>query len=264
MPSSGDGIADTGERMTDPVLLSLDKVFLELRYPPSLLYQDFMGTIAHTARSVFPEVELGLAEIVVHEGTPEDPRMRISPSLAWFSPTEGTAFVDFMMWVRPVAERILGEIIEVEEIHRVGVRSYSLLAMNTVDEGVSAFRRSVADHYGPPFSVLTGQPSGVRMEFRTTDWETIEGHSFDLTAFLAPITLPDSVRERLSREEQGYWEGGLLLDLDAALGEGQVVSVNSALELAGSMAQRLSATVDSLVNALPKEKDELRERAEGH
>jgi hypothetical protein len=249
--------------MTHQVLLPLDKVFLELRYPPSLLYQDFAGTIAHTARAVFPDVEQTISEVAVHEGTVEDPRIRISPSLAWFSPKEGTKFGDFVKWVRPIADRILGEIMQVDEVQRVGVRAYSILAMPTVEDGVSAFRRAVADHYGPPFSVLTGEPSGVRFELRTTGWETIEGRSINLTTFLAPLRLPSSVAERIGTEQPGSWEGGLLFDLDSALAEEQTVSVPTALDLAERLSERLSATVEALVGALPKENNELRERAEG-
>jgi hypothetical protein len=256
-------MADSGHSMNGQPLLLLDKVFLELRYAPSLLYHDFTGTIAHSAKAVFPEVEVGLTEVLVHEGTADDPRMRIGPSLAWFSPTEGTPFPDFLRWVRSVADRVLVEILAVEELDRVGVRAYSLLPMATVEEGVTAFREAVTDHYGPPFSVLSGEPSGVRLELRLSKWETIENLDIDLTAFLAPVKLPPSVEERLSETHPGPWQGGLLLDLDAATAEGQAVGVTSGLELAAAMADRLSATVKGLVKAIVREDDGLPGRAEG-
>jgi hypothetical protein len=250
--------------MTNPALLSLDKVFLELRFPPSLLYQDYPGTIAHSAQAVFPPVELTLGEILVHEGNVDDPRMRLSPATAWFSPIEGTKFDDFLRWVRPVAERALGEIMAVEKILRVGVRAYSILAMPTVEDGVNAFRRSVCDHRAHPFSVLPGEPAAVRFELRLAEWEVIEGSTFDLTAFVAPLKLPESARARLGGgEEQAGWEGGLLVDLDAGSAEGQTVGIGAALELAQALSQRLSATVDVLVDALMGNKDGLQEGAAG-
>lgn len=243
--------------MTIERLYLLRQATMELRYPVRFKFLDVAGELLDSLGGYLPDVlRPEYTQEEIHFLAPDEGiRIRVGPALTSmnYAALSGEEFDEggFMEAVEAVTSPVV-EQLGIEELDRFGLRSFSVLAFDSVDAAVSAFRATFFDYYEDPLGSLGGKPKQVQLTLHSQDVRTTPDVNLSGSLTVSPVHMTPEIAADLgtSPDELG---GGWVLDADVyvdgssapiglLLGEG----IQASKDLLADFRSRLEGTADAI------------------
>lgn len=193
---------------------------LEVLYPANMRFFDRAGELTHALQPHYVECTLTPQSHLELEQPGAQPS-RVDPvrSVMFQVPDEEPS--EFLAR-SATTWSVIADMLEIDEISRVGVRSAFVLALDTAEDAVRLFRDSFFEYYTGCLEGL-GKPTEVQAMVRFAATSTWEGVPLSVTMRVSPIHLRPELQDLIGEYR---FNGGLLIDMDryasAPLGARQV------------------------------------------